>query len=107
MLENLKFFPGLASVPPSLPGGGTLKSVMSAGSGFDTHGNLQDGHSYTSRTEDGARIFETRHVYRGIEITLSQRRQLGDDGKTLSYSEEIRGPKEQGYQNTFDFDVSK
>jgi hypothetical protein len=107
MLENFKFFPRLASVPPSLGGGGTLKSVMLAGSGFDTHGNLRDGHSSTSRTEDGVRIFETRHLYRGIEITLSQRMQLSDDGKTLSYSEEIRGPKQQVCRNTFDFDVSK
>jgi hypothetical protein len=80
---------------------------MATGSRFDTHGNLRDGHYYTSRTEDGVRIFETRHVYRGIEITFSQRMQLSDDGKTLSYSEEIRGPKQQGYRNTFDFDVSK
>jgi hypothetical protein len=94
-------------VPSSLSGGGTLKSVMATGSRFDTHGNLRDGHYYTSRTEDGVRIFETRHVYRGIEITFSQRMQLSDDGKTLSYSEEIRGPKQQGYRNTFDFDVSK
>ena len=94
-------------MPPSLTGGGTLKSVMSAGTRFDIHGNLRDGHFSTSRTEDGGRILETRHVYRGIEITLSQRMQLSDDGKTLSYSEEIRGPKEQGYQNTFDFDVSR
>ena len=107
MLENFKFFPRVAAVPPSVVGGGTFKSVMSAGTRFDIHGNLRDGHFSTSRIEDGARILETRHVYRGIEITFSQRMQLSDDGKTLSYSEEIRGPKQQGYQSTFQFDVSK
>jgi hypothetical protein len=78
-----------------------------AGSGVrGPDGVIRDGHRSSSRSEDGVRIYETSHIYRGIEISVRQRFQLSDDGKILSYSQEIRGPKDQGYRQAFDFDVS-
>jgi hypothetical protein len=80
--------------------------MMTASGVRDQQGRVRDGQRSSSRTEDGARISETSHIFRGIEITVTQRMQLSDDGKVLSYSISIRGPKEQGYNDSFDFDVS-
>jgi hypothetical protein len=74
---------------------------------MNPYGEVRDGLSSTSRTENGARVHETRHTFRGIEITISQRMELSDDGKTLLYSEQIHGPKSQGYRHTVEFDVAK
>jgi hypothetical protein len=103
MLEQLKFFP-----PPVLPFPREPGEVrgMAATVVRDPDARVRDGHRSSSRTEDGARIFETSHIFRGIEITVTQRMQLSDDGQVLSYSASIRGPKEQGYNMNFDFDLS-
>jgi hypothetical protein len=102
-LEQFKFFPPPPMSFPREPG---QIRMMTASSVRDQQGQVRDGHRSTSRTEDGARISETSHIFRGIEITVTQRMQLSDDGKVLSYSISIRGPKEQGYNDSFDFDVS-
>jgi len=103
MLEQLKFFP--PAVMPFPRERGEIRGMTSTVV-RDAQGNLRDGHRASSRTEDGARVFEAIHVFRGIVITVTERMQLSDDGKVLSYSASIRGPKEQGYNNSFDFDVS-
>jgi hypothetical protein len=101
MLEQLKFFP-----PPVMPRGPGEFRGMAGTSVRDAQGRLRDGHRSSSRTEDNARIFETSHIFRGIEITVTQRMQLSNDGHALSYSASIRGPKEQGYNMNYVFDVS-
>ncbi len=103
MLEQLKFFP-----PPVVPfprESGEIRG-MTATVVRDPQGRVRDGHRSSSRNEDSARIFETSHIFRGIEITVMERMQLSDDGKVLSYSASIRGPKEQACDTSFDFDVS-
>ena len=101
-LEQFKFF------PPPIPFPREPKEIrmMTASGVRDQQGRVRDGQRSSSRTEDGARISETSHIFRGIEITVTQRMQLSDDGKVLSYSISIRGPNEQGYNDSFDFDVS-
>ncbi len=71
----------------------------------DTKGEIQDGYFSATRVEDGAAVFETHRFHRGHEITVLERLRLSDDGKTLAYSLEIHGPKqEQRY--AIDFVVS-
>src|SRR5262249_29057645 len=88
MLEQLKFFP-----PPVVPFPREPGQIRAMPGTFvrDPQGQFRDGHRSSSRNEDSARIFETSHIFRGIEITVTERMQLSDDGKVLSYSASIRG----------------
>ena len=53
----------------------------------------------------GPIVVET-HTFRvGHEITLIERFRLSEDGKTLSYTQEVSGPG-RSTQHTIDFEVS-
>jgi hypothetical protein len=63
--------------------------------------------SSSSRIENGATVIETHFTYRGREITETKRLRVSEDGKKLTFSQEIRGPKqEQWHEHSIDFDVS-
>jgi hypothetical protein len=47
---------------------------------------------------------ETHHFRDGIEITLIERFRLSEDGKTLSYTQEVTGPG-RSEEHTIDFKV--
>jgi ATP-dependent Clp protease ATP-binding subunit ClpC len=58
----------------------------------------------TSRKEGTAEIFESRHSFHGHEIVIIERLSLSEDGKTLSYSQEISGPGKSSHHSV-DFDI--
>ena len=60
------------------------------------------GRRSSTRFEDGVEIVETHHFRDGIEITLIERFRLSEDGKTLSYTQEVTGPG-NSQQHTIDF----
>jgi hypothetical protein len=71
----------------------------------DSQGRLRDGSFSSGRIEDGARVTETHRFFQGYEITLIERLRMTEDGKTLSYSQEIHGPK-RDHSFAMDFDIS-
>jgi ATP-dependent Clp protease ATP-binding subunit ClpA len=72
----------------------------------DEAGKIRRGRYSSSRFEDGADVVETHHFRDGEEITLVERFRLSEDGKTLSYTQEITGPG-KSEQHTVDFEVSQ
>jgi len=68
-------------------------------------GWLQEGHFSSSSMENGTMIFETRRVHGGHQIRLIERIRFSDDGKTLHYSQELRGPKGE-HKWSKDFDIT-
>jgi hypothetical protein len=46
----------------------------------------------SSSTEGDAHVFTTRRSVHGHEITTTERFQVNEDGRTISYSQEVRGP---------------
>lgn len=78
----------------------------SSGTSFTTPGDkLQHVHHFGTRWEGETAVTETIHAHGPCQITLTERFTLSDDGKTLHYSIEIRGPK-QSEQHSIDFDLS-
>ena len=76
-----------------------LERVGHMGSGV----SLPEGHFSSSSLENGTMIFETRRIHKGHRITLIERLRVSDDGKTLHYSQELRGPKgEHHWSKNFD-----
>jgi hypothetical protein len=69
------------------------------------HGDVQDGRYTSTRKEDGATVVETHHFFRGQEITVTQRFQFAEDGKTLTLFEEA-AHGQQRYRNTMEFEFS-
>ncbi len=58
------------------------------------------------RKEGGAEVSETHHFFHGHEITLVERLGLSEDGKTISYTQEITGPG-KSTSHTVHFDVPR
>ena len=58
----------------------------------------------SSRVEEGVDVVETHYLRDGIEITLIERFRPSEDGKTLSYAQEITGPG-KSEQHTIDFEL--
>jgi len=104
LLENIQNWPPVpASKMPGLPD--TLPGVM-GGFGWGGGRARADGWRRSStRMEDGAEVFETQHFYRGHEITLIERYRISEDGRKLTYSQEINGPGKT-VRHTMDFDLS-
>jgi Clp amino terminal domain, pathogenicity island component len=65
---------------------------------------MRQGRRSFSRREDGVEVVETHHLRDGCEITLIERFRLSEDGKTLSYTQEVTGPG-KSEQHTIDFNV--
>lgn len=64
------------------------------------------GHSSHSRIEDGAvAVMESCHLYNGHEIAVVERLRLIDDGKSIHYTHEIKGPKGDMHVNEIEFDL--
>jgi hypothetical protein len=82
-----------------------LERTGRAGGGFVGGGSLQEGHFSSSSVENGTMIFETRRVHQGHRITLIEKVRISDDGKTLHYSQKLRGPK-GGHEWSKDFDIT-
>ena len=78
--------------------GRTGASFFKGGEGW-----LQEGQFSSSSMENGVMIFETRRVHKGHQIMLIERIRFSEDGKTLHYSQELRGPKgEHNWSQDFD-----
>jgi ATP-dependent Clp protease ATP-binding subunit ClpC len=80
--------------------------VREAGGGAPLRQTVGREQFSSTRAEDGTVTMETHRFHESHEITLIERLKLSDDGKTLQYSQEVRGPKNKGHRFTLDFDVS-
>lgn len=81
--------------------------MMGGGGGhwrLDSQGRMRKGRYSSSRFENGAEVVETHHFRDEIEITVIERFRLSEDGKRLSYTQEISGPGES-FQHTIDFEI--
>lgn len=93
---------------PVLPGQGGMLGGFGRGGGFAGRARFETprrGRRSSHRMEDGAEVFETRYFRDGIEITFIERFRPSDDGKTLTYTQEIHGPGGQSWQHTIDFEI--
>ena len=97
--------------PPGIPGtlsqfAGPPSGMMGGFGGGGVRGEPAHGWRRSSfRIEDRADVYESQHFYRGHEITLIERYRLSEDGKKLTYSQEIHGPGKT-VRHTIDFEVS-
>jgi hypothetical protein len=51
-------------------------------------------------------VRETHHFHEGVEITITERMRLGENGKTLSYASAIEGPDGKRYTRDIIFALS-
>lgn len=105
MLEHLQ------GMPVSKPGihdlwQGRPRLGPGVGSGGGRGGRAGKGWGRRSsrRVEDGVEVVETHHFRDSIEITVIERFRLSEDGKTLTYTQEVTGPG-RSEQHTIDFNV--
>jgi hypothetical protein len=68
-------------------------------------GRIRNGHHSFGYPEDGAVVLETHHFHEGVEVTISERMRLGEDGKTLIYDNAIVGPDGKHYTQDITFAV--
>jgi len=72
----------------------------------DEEGKMKDGRVSSTRHEEGAIVVETHQLLNGHQVSTTERYRLSDDGKTLSYSHEVVGPKpEQQHKHATEFDL--
>ncbi len=72
-----------------------------------TEGAIREGRASSTREEDGTTVVETHQFLKGHQISTTERFRMSEDGKTLSYSQEVVGPKpEQQHKQAMEFDVS-
>lgn len=100
MLQHMQTWPPHLSCQGGFMGGGGGTAFGMAGGG-----PIRRGRHSSRRLEDGVEVYESRYVRDGHEITSIERFRMSEDGKTLSYTQEISGPG-HSLQNTIDFDVS-
>jgi hypothetical protein len=60
-------------------------------------GRIRKGNYSSGYQENGFAAHETHHFHEGVEITITERMRLGEDGKTLIYSNAIEGPDGKRY----------
>jgi len=111
MLEHMQ---APRPVPPPPPfgmqggwiGGGAGWSFSKPGTWGTPPRQMRQGRHSRSRIEDGVEVVETHHLRDGCEITLIERFRLSEDGKTLTYTQEVTGPG-KSEQHSIDFKVSQ
>ncbi len=70
-------------------------------------GRMHGGRTSSARDEQGTVLVETQQFIKGHKISITERFRLSDDGMTISYSQEVVGPRpEQQYKHAVEFDVS-
>ena len=62
-------------------------------------------HSGDTRWEDQTAVHETNHLFKGHEITVTERLRIADDGKAIHYTHEAKGPKGEPIVSKIIFDV--
>jgi hypothetical protein len=72
----------------------------------DEEGKMKDGRVSSTRHEEGAIVVETHQLLRGHQVSTTERFRMSDDGKMLSYSHAVVGPKpEQQHKHAIEFDL--
>ena len=98
-----------------MPIGGPLRGILerlrsridAASFRRDAAGKIKEGRTSSSRYEDGAIVVETHQFCNGHQISVTESFQMSGDGKTLSYSQEVIGPRtDQQHKHSMQFDVS-
>lgn len=65
------------------------------------------GRFSSTRIEGGTTVVDTHQFVNGHQISITERFRMNEDGKTLSYSQLVVGPKpEQQHKHSVEFDVS-
>jgi hypothetical protein len=82
----------------AMAGGSSGSYMLGAG------GHVRNGHHSFGYPENGAEVRETHHFHEGLEITITERMRLGENGKTLIYGNAIVGP--DGERHTQDITFS-
>jgi hypothetical protein len=90
-----------ASMRPGTCGGGGGGGSYTVGQG----GNIDYGSFSFTHWEDKTAVFETHRFHGGHELVMTDRLQLGDDGKALIYVHEVVGPKAKTNRYEISFDV--
>jgi hypothetical protein len=102
-IEHLQRFPRHQPPFRQTPIGKTRQWMQARSGHMGSFGWFQEGHFSSSRIENGTMIFETRRVYNGHRFTMIEKLQVSEDGKTVHYSQELRGPKgEHSWSQDFD-----
>ncbi len=87
-------------------GEGEIFSDPSASSPPEARRNdFLNGRIASTHDEDGTTVIETHRLFRGHEIRLTERLKAGDDGRTIQYAQEIRGPDGKVHRFNLSFDV--
>lgn len=63
------------------------------------------GHCSHSHIEDAAAVMETRHFYKGHEITVVERLRFIEDNKVILYAHEVKAPNGATHLNEWTFDA--
>ena len=112
MLEHMQIVAPMPGLPPAgaegggWAGGGPGWTFGGPGTWGTPQRRMRQGRRSFSRMEGGAEVVETHHLRDGCQITLLERFRLSEDGKTLSYTQEVTGPG-KSEQHTIDFEVSQ
>jgi hypothetical protein len=69
-------------------------------------GRVRNGHHSFGYPENGAVVRETHHFHEGVEITITERMRLGENGKALIYANAIEGPDGKRYTQDITFALS-
>ena len=85
--------------------------AMASGSGgsytLGAGGHVRNGHHSFGYPENGAAVRETHHFYEGLEITITERMRLGENGKTLIYDNAIVGPDGERHTQDITFSLGR
>jgi hypothetical protein len=102
VLEHARTAPGRGML--GLTGFSDLRRRMLERKGqMGVVGGWQEGQFSSTSMENGTMVFETRRIHKGHHIVLIEKVRVSDDGKTLHYSQELRGPNgEHSWSKDFD-----
>ena len=85
--------------------GGGIGGSFVGGYELDQGRQVRNGRSSFGYYEDGNAVRKTHQFHEGIEITITEKMCLGENGKTLLYWYEIVGPDGKKYTQDITFRV--
>jgi hypothetical protein len=104
VLEHARTAPGRGLL--GLTGFGDIRRRMLERKGqMGVVGGGHEGQFSSTSMENGTMVFETRRIHKGHHLILIEKVRVSDDGKTLHYSQELRGPKGE-HSWSMDFDIT-
>jgi ATP-dependent Clp protease ATP-binding subunit ClpA len=80
----------------------TLERMGRGAGAFNREGDRANGRFSASTIEDGTRVVESHTFIQGHAIRVVERMKVSEDGKTLRYSVEVKGPGQE-HRHEIDF----